>query len=63
MQKLTDYFEAKLPPSVLKEVQQAGMIMAQAGMREAPIPTGPEMAPRGPELPTPGVDQQQGQMR
>lgn len=61
MQKMADYFEAKLPPSVLKEVQQIGLTMAQAGMKEAPVPTGPEMQQRPPELP--GREQAQGQQR
>ena len=60
MQKLSDYFEAKLPPSVLNEVQSIGAVMARSGMRENPIPTGPEMASR-PELPERGP--QQGQHR
>ena len=61
MQKLSDYFEAKLPPSVLSEVQSIGVVMARSGMREAPIPTGPEMPGRGQELPERGP--QQGQHR
>lgn len=57
MQKLSDYFEAKLPPSVLKEVQSIGVTMAAAGLKEAPIPTGPEMA--SPALPGRGQEQTQ----
>lgn len=62
VQKLADYFEAKLPPSVLNEVKAAGQVMAASGVREAPIPTGPEMA--GPaQAPARGPEQQQGQIR
>ncbi len=57
MQKLADYFEAKLPPSVLNEVQSIGQVMAQHGVKEVPIPTGPDMPSRGPELPTRGPEQ------
>lgn len=57
MQKISDYFEAKLPPSVLKEVQNIGVQMAQHGIKEAPIPTGPEMG--GPaQAPARGPEQQ-----
>lgn len=62
MQKLSDYFEAKLPPSVMNEVKAAGAVMAAAGMKEAPIPTGPEMG--GPsQAPARGPEQQQSQIR
>jgi hypothetical protein len=62
IQKLADHFESKLPPSVLKEVQSIGVAMAQSGMKEAPIPTGPELPTRSPELPTRGPEpaQQRG---
>lgn len=63
MQKLADYFEAKLPPSVLKEVQSIGVTMAAAGLKEAPIPQGPEMAAPTRELPTRGPEQQATQQR
>lgn len=63
MQKLSDYFEAKLPPSVMAEVKAAGAIMAASGMKEAPIPTGPEMAGPAQQVPTRGPDQQQAQVR
>lgn len=60
VQKLADYFEAKLPPSVLKEVQQIGVTMAAQGMREAPMPSGPEIAPvREQQIPGRGGDDQQ----
>jgi peptidoglycan hydrolase-like protein with peptidoglycan-binding domain len=62
MEKLANYFEAKLPPSVLKEVQQIGVTMAQQGMKEAPMPTGPEFGGRE-QLPARGPEQQQGQQR
>jgi peptidoglycan hydrolase-like protein with peptidoglycan-binding domain len=62
MQKLHDYFDAKLPPSVMNEVKSIGLTMAAAGMKEAPLPTGPEMGGRGQEqLPGRGADQ--GQQR
>lgn len=61
IEKLANYFEAKLPPNVLREVQQIGVSMAQAGLREAPIPTGPENV-RAPEQ-VPGRDQQPQQIR
>lgn len=63
MQKLSDYFEAKLPPSVMAEVKAAGAIMAAAGMKEAPIPTGPEMGGPAQQLPARGPEQQQTQVR
>ena len=50
MQKLSDYFEKKLPPTVLDEVHSIGKEMHRSGMKEAPIPTGPDQ--RAPELPT-----------
>ena len=58
VQKMAEYFEAKLPPDVLREVQKLGQVMAQSGVREVPIPAGPEQA-RGPSIPapTPGRDQ------
>ena len=62
VQKLADYFEAKLPPSALKEVQAIGQAMAQHGVREAPIPTGPEFGGRE-QLPARGPEPQQGQIR
>lgn len=62
VQKLADYFEAKLPPSVLNEVKAAGQVMAAAGMKEAPIPSGPEMG--GPsQAPARGPEQQPAQVR
>lgn len=62
MQKIADYFEAKLPPSVLKEVQNIGASMSQHGVKEAPIPTGPEMG--GPaQAPARGPEQQPGIQR
>lgn len=60
MQKLADYFEAKLPPSVLREVQQIGMTMAQQGMKETPVPTGPELPGRE-QIPARGPEQPQVQ--
>lgn len=63
MQKLADYFEAKLPPSVLNEVKSAGQVMAAAGLREAPIPTGPEMGGPAQQLPARGPEQQPAQVR
>lgn len=38
IQKIADYMEAKLPPSVIAEVQKIGLHMAQSGMREVPLP-------------------------
>lgn len=63
MQKLADYFEAKLPPSVLNEVKSIGNTMAAAGMKEAPIPTGPEMGGPAQQLPARGPEQQPAQTR
>ena len=59
MQRMADYFEAKLPPSVLKEVQHIGQVMAASGMKENPIPTGPEMPARSQELPSRGPEASQ----
>jgi peptidoglycan hydrolase-like protein with peptidoglycan-binding domain len=41
IQRLSDYFEKKLPAPVLEEVQSIGKDMHRSGMKEAPIPTGP----------------------
>lgn len=60
MQQLHAYFESKLPSHVLNEVKAIGMVMAQSGVKEASIPTGPEPQ-RGVEGPQRG--QQQGQQR
>lgn len=60
MQQLHQYFEAKLPNHVMNEVKAIGMVMAQSGVKEAVIPTGPEPQ-RGIEGPQRG--QQQGQQR
>lgn len=63
MQKIAEYIEAKLPANVLREVQQAGQVMANAGMKEAPIPTGPEMVRAQEQLPARGPEQQPQQTR
>lgn len=60
VQKLATHFEAKLPPSVLAEVQKIGHVMARSGMAEAPIPQEPTQA-RGAEIPSRG--QEQGRQR
>jgi peptidoglycan hydrolase-like protein with peptidoglycan-binding domain len=60
MQQLHAYFESKLPNHVLNEVKAIGVVMAQSGVKEASIPTGPEPQ-RGIEGPQRG--QQQGQQR
>lgn len=60
IEKLAHYFETKLPPSVLKEVQQIGVTMVANGMREAPMPQGPEIAPlRDQQIPGRSGDDQQ----
>ena len=38
LQRLVEYIEARVPPSVIKEVLTAGLAMVQHGVREAPIP-------------------------
>lgn len=50
MQKLADYFEAKLPPATLQEVREIGNVMLASGMKEAAIPAGPDMI-RTPQTP------------
>ena len=60
MQQLHQFFEAKLPNHVMNEVKAIGMVMAQSGVKEATIPTGPEPQ-RGIEGPQRGP--QQGQQR
>lgn len=60
MQQLHAYFESKLPNHVLNEVKAIGVVMAQSGVKEASIPTGPEPQ-RGVEGQQRG--QQQGQQR
>jgi peptidoglycan hydrolase-like protein with peptidoglycan-binding domain len=53
VQKLGNYFESKLPPSVLNEVQSIGQSMMRSGVKEVPIPAEPtaraELPARGPE--------------
>lgn len=56
MQRLADYFESKLPPSVLHEVKSIGHAMAHQGVREIPIPMEPQPA-RTTELPGRGQEQ------
>jgi peptidoglycan hydrolase-like protein with peptidoglycan-binding domain len=60
IQQLHQYFEAKLPNHVMNEVKAIGMVLAQNGVKEAAIPTGPEPQ-RGVEGPQRG--QQQSQQR
>jgi peptidoglycan hydrolase-like protein with peptidoglycan-binding domain len=57
IQKLANYFEAKLPPDTLREVQEVGKTMLKNGVKEAPIPTDP--AARAPEQPARGQAQAQ----
>jgi hypothetical protein len=57
MQKLGNYFESKLAPSVLNEVRDIGQSMMKNGVKEAPIPTSPDLPSRGPELPSRGAEQ------
>lgn len=57
MQKLANYFEAKLPPSVLNEVQAIGHAMKNHGVKEAPIPG--ETPTRTAELPARGPEHAQ----
>ena len=62
VQKLSAYFESKLPNHVIAEVKEIGQIMAKSGVREASIPMGPEQQQqRGVE--TPGRSAQQGVQR
>lgn len=56
VQKLADYFESKLPPSVLREVQSIGVHMARQGVREIPFAAEPTPA-RAAELPSRGQEQ------
>lgn len=60
IQQLHQYFEAKLPPHALNEARSAGLLLAQSGVKEAAIPSGPEPQ-RGIEGPQRG--QQQVQQR
>ena len=62
IQKLANYFEAKLPPDTLREVQAIGQTMARSGVQETPIPADPTTA-RAPEQPARGPAQQQTQQR
>ena len=61
LQKMTDYFETKLSPDVVREVKQIGQIMMQSGVKEAPIPTGPEQTRE--QIPARGPEQQQVMQR
>jgi hypothetical protein len=58
LQKIAEYIESKLHPSVLREVQDQGQRMAQNGVKEAPIPMGPEQMRPTEQLPTRGPEQQ-----
>lgn len=49
MQRVADYMEAKLPPSVQAEVQKIGVQMNERGIREVPLP------PNETALPSPGA--------
>ncbi len=60
VQKLANYFESKLPNHVIDEVKAIGHSMAKSGVREVPIPTGPEQQ-QGREIQ--GKGQQQGIQR
>jgi hypothetical protein len=50
VQKLAAHFETKLPAHVIAEVKEIGHTMANTGMKEASIPTGPEQI-RSADLP------------
>ncbi len=54
VQKLANYFESKLPNHVIAEVKQIGHAMAHSGVKEVPIPQGPEQQRER------GVEQQRG---
>lgn len=54
VQKLATYFESKLPRHVIDEVKQIGHAMASSGVKEAPIPQGPEQQRDR------GIEQQRG---
>lgn len=60
MQRIAEQIEAKLPPHVLQQVREAGQTMANNGVREAAIPTGPTQAPA---LGGPGRGQEQASHR
>jgi len=60
IQQLHNYFETKLPKDVMNDVRNAGITLAQNGVKEASIPTGTEPQ-RGVEGPQRG--QQQVQQR
>lgn len=62
VQRLAEHFEAKLPPHVLQQVHELGQVMARSGVRDAGIPSGPEMG-AGIQTPGRGPEQQQGQLR
>ncbi len=61
VQKLANYFESKLPAHVIQEVKEIGHTMAKSGMKEAPIPAGPEQQ-RGVDTPARGQQQPQAQV-
>jgi hypothetical protein len=42
IQKLSNYFENKLPAPVLQQVKEIGHVMASSGVKEVAIPSGPE---------------------
>jgi peptidoglycan hydrolase-like protein with peptidoglycan-binding domain len=42
VQKLANYFEAKLPTHVINEVKDIGLTMSKSGVKEVAIPAGPE---------------------
>jgi hypothetical protein len=57
IQKLANYFETKLPPNVIDEVKNIGHVMANSGVREAGIPSGPAQQQER------GIDQGRGQQQ
>ncbi len=59
VQKLSNYFESKLPSPVIDQVKEIGLNMAKNGVREAAIPMGPAEPQRGQELPARTAQPQQ----
>ena len=57
IQKLASHFESRLPNQVLQQVREIGLAMANSGVKEVPIPTGPEQQR---SVDTPSRGQQQG---
>lgn len=56
MTRLSQQMETKLPPHVIQEVKEVGVVMLNQGVKQSQLPGG--LAPTGPER-TPGMEERQ----